>query len=101
MFGRLSQTPHRATLWCGAQIGRRTLGVVRRRRCQSKQPLRAPKEYRNFAGSGMFPTQTYEIIVFEIEDQEDQQNHIRTLEVAGSGMFPAQTYEITVFEIEH
>jgi hypothetical protein len=46
----------------------------------------------------MFPTQTYEIIVFKIEDQ---QNHIRTLEVAGSGMFPAQTYEITVFEIEH
>ena len=38
--------------------------------------LRAPNEYRNFAGSGMFPAKTYEIIVFETGRQ---QNHIWTL----------------------
>lgn len=35
--------------------------------------LRAPMEYGNFAGSGMFPAKTYEITVFEIGHQ---QNHI-------------------------
>ena len=42
--------------------------------------LRAPNEYRNFAGSGMFPAKTYEIIVFE---KGRQQNHIWTLREQG------------------